>query len=557
MPKNTLLLVEGGGYTITDRVYIAQNQKDKMKNKNLGGKKMNKCSKCQTEYEGEMCPTCSEKIEDNSVMKNVQENSTAVKETALTPVQPVASTSSDITIMGKIRNFAEKYYKVIKFAPVLSFMLFVLLNTLAICLFPIAKITAFGLNESYGTILSSDKLDEFWALKKFSLAILIAMLVTIIFLIVLVVFEFGKKSRYSKMFKVPTSLVLEIASMVFILVNFIFACVVSSKVKFADEELGIIKVGAYSVVTIIFGVICLLLIIAGLILRIMNEKAHPEIKAQWEVDGVAQRQISKEKSEKRKEKLRQHQGKFSFSLLKYIIIVPVVYAVVFGGGKLYYQVYNTFVDRLAVSFSGDTLKNYLIKSGIPSTITMELILGKPNDTQEVGSGSYSKEYVYTYYTDNYEYFQKRKDRNERFSELALLSGDGELFSALATQSITLSMEESTLAYGSAIIDTDDDAVIYRYNSPMTSRTLINTQVISASTFYEDDNEALKVTYLASYSDGSYVYATSKYITIEKDGGSSRYFESIDDIVGKKISWSAYSLGGTCEVVFTSNMIKHN
>lgn len=548
---------EGGGYTSTDRVYVAQNQKDKMKNKNLGGNKMNKCSKCQTEYEGEMCPTCGGKIEDKPVMENVQENSTAVKEAPIAPVQPVASTSSDNTIMGKIRNFAEKYYKVIKLVPALSFMLFVLLNTLAICLFPIAKITAFGLNESYGTILSSDKLDEFWGLKKFSIAILIAMLVTIIFLIVLVVFEFGKKSRYSKMFKVPTSLVLEITSMAFILVNFIFACVVSSKVKFADEELGIIKVGAYSIVTIVFGVICLLLIIAGLVLRIMNEKAHPEIKAQWEVDGIAQRQISKEKSEKRKEKLRQHQGKFSFSLLKYIIIVPVVYAVVFGGGKLYYQVYDTFVDRLAVSFSGDTLKNYLIKSGIPNVMTMELILGMPNDTQEINNGSYSKSYVYTYYTDNYEYFQKRKDRNERFSELALLSGDGELFSALATQSITLSMEESTLAYGSAIIDTSDNTVIYRYNSPMASRTIINTQVISASTIYEDGNEALKVKYLASYSDGSYVYATSEYVTIETENGSSRYFDNIDDIVGKKISWSAYSLGGTCEVVFNSNMIKSN
>lgn len=515
---------------------------------------MNKCSKCQTEYEGKMCPTCSGKIEDKPVMENVQENSTAVKEAPITSVQPVASTSSDNTIMGKILNFAEKYYKVIKLVPALSFMLFVLLNTLAICLFPIAKITAFGLNESYGTILSSNKLDEFWGLKKFSIAILIAMLVTIIFLIVLVVFEFGKKSRYSKMFNVPTSVVLEITSMAFILVNFIFACVVSSKVKFADEELGIIKVGAYSIVTIVFGVICLLLIIAGLILRIMNEKAHPEIKAQWEVDGVAQRQISKEKSEKRKEKLRQNQGKFSFTLLKYIIIVPIIYAVVFGGIEAYNKIYNTVVDRLAVSFSGDTLKNYLVKSGIPNAMTMELILGLPNDTQEINSGSYSKSYVYTYYTDNYEYFQKRKDRNERFSELALLSGDGELFSALATQSITLSMEESTLAYGSAIIDTDDNTVIYRYNSPMTSRTLINTQVISASTIYEDGNKALKVKYLASYSDGSYVYATSEYVTIEKDGGSSRYFENIDEIVGKKISWSAYSLGGTCEVVFNSNMI---
>ncbi len=519
---------------------------------------MNKCSKCQTEYEGEMCPTCGGKIEDKPVMENVQENSTVVKETLVTPVQPVASTSSDNSVMGKIRNFisefTNKFYSKIKLAPTLGYLLFVVLLALGVCLFPYAKVKAFGLNKSYGTILNGNGMDEFWHLKNLSLVIIIFAVISLIWAIFLCRYKFGKVGRYCKMFKIPSSLFMEIGSIVFTLVDFIFACVVAGKVNFADEGLGIIKVGAYSIVTIIFGILCTIIAILALILCHKYEKKHPELREQWELDGKAVKENNKAKKANSKFK------NSKFDLVRKIIGTTMALAFMIIASIS--MVPAGFIER---SIDGKDLKKYIIKNyetwgeneqytpSLFSFLSANTFEGKLK--HEFGEPDTSEGGVYVYYTDTYRYFQKRLDRNGEFTEKALLSGD-ERFEDLFVQSANLDAEKETLKYAMAEIRAS--GVLYYSYPEARDKKVAGVQVLCATEEYSNSEYSLSVEYIATYNDGSFEYqtATNVYFENEDTGASVKEYTTKGAPVGKKITWTG-RMGGTCEVILTSNMIKSN
>lgn len=520
---------------------------------------MNKCSKCQTEYEGDKCPICSGKTEDSSVVNMSSQENTAQKvETNVTAVNTGANASST-SFMGKIRDFARdftnKFYSKIKLAPTLSYLLFMVLLALGVCLFPYAKVKAFGVNESYGTILNRKGMEEFWHLKNLALVIIVFAVISLIWTLLLCEFKFGKVLRYSKFFKIPTSLFMEIGSIVITFVDFIFACIVAGKVNLADEGLGIIKVGAYSIVTIIFGILCIIVAILALILCRMHEKEHPELKDQWELDG----KVAKENKKAKKANSKFKNSKFDLvrKIVGTAIALPImIFACI---SIMPASMIERSIDAKGLKqFIMDNYENWgkdeeyspsLFSSFSPNTFKGKL-------EKKFGEADESENGSYVYYTDTYRYFQKRLDRNGEFSELALLSGD-ERFEDLFVQSANLEVEKETLKY--AIAEIDASGVIYCSYPEAKEKKVIATQVLSVTEVSGGSSSGyhLEVEYIATYNDGSFEYQVSKYVYFEDSEGTSvRNYATKGTPVGKKITWTG-RMGGTCEATLSSSMIKSN
>lgn len=521
---------------------------------------MNKCSKCQTEYEGDVCPVCSGKTEDVSAMEVSPKENTAQKvETNVTAVNTGANASST-SFMGKIRDFARdftnKFYSKIKLAPTLSYLLFMVLLALGVCLFPYAKVKAFGVNESYGTILNRKGVEEFWHLKNLALVIIIFAVISLIWTLLLCEFKFGKVLRYSKFFKIPTSLFMEIGSVVITFVDFIFACIVAGKVNLADEGLGIIKVGAYSIVTIIFGILCIIVAILALILCRMHEKEHLELKDQWELDG----KVAKENKKAKKANSKFKNSKFD--LVRKIVGTTIAFAFiivalpsVIPASTIERSINAKDLKQFIMDNYEDWGKNEEYSPSFFSFLSPNTFKGKLE--KKFGEADESENGSYVYYTDTYRYFKKRLDRNGEFSDLALLSGDEQRIEDLFVQSANLEVEKETLKYAIAEIDTS--GVIYCSYPEAKEKKVIATQVLSVTEVSEGSSSGyyLVVKYIATYNDGSFEYKTSTNVYFENDEGSSvRNYETKGTPVGKKITWTG-RMGGTCEATLSSSMIKSN
>ncbi len=466
---------------------------------------MNKDSNCQTEFVEEVCPSEERKLEGE-------------------------------TQMEKKSKLSQKAYNILRFIPATVFVIFAILMVVFIALLPVANIDAFGLNEEYGSILSGTRFDEIAGLNSLSIPLLVFALVTVIYAITLLIHKFSVL-KYRKLFGNPLYKLLEVATAAFILAYLVFSIVIIGKINVADEGMEIIRVGFYPIVTIILSIVCLLGVMVSMVLYNSYEQSNPKIMEAWEEER--QKEKAKTKTSTAKKVANRAGQKF----VKYLILPILVFSVVLGASKGISNVLQRFED--VKPFDASNLKQVLVEDAGKFEIgksSIEFNIGKSYMSTETTE----EDHNVIYYTENYIRFLKKLERNQKYTLLAIEQGDYRI-SGLLKQSKNLELEQQTLAYGKAEISYDEQWEINEviYNSVVIDgfssivKKLDEVQIFNVVEVYSNQTQTTrkveKIAYMATYTDGSFIYKTCENVAVVlEDGTVTTTYEG--NYVGKTLTW---------------------
>ncbi len=475
---------------------------------------MNKCSNCQTEFDGDVCPSCSSK-----------------------------------DLNKKKTTISNKTYNILKFIPAIGFATFIALMIVFMML-PVAKVDAFGLDEKYGSIFSGERFDEILGLNSLSIAVMVVLVAAVLHLLPLLINRFTS-AKYAKIAGKPSYKTLNVVSLAFILVFLVLASMVARKVCLVDDGLNIIKVGAFSVLTIIFSIICFVGICTSMVLCSSYEKANPQILEEWEAEY--QKVVAESKNMKANKAVKTYSKKSA----KFIILPIVLFTMILMGNT---TLLSNIVGRFQIkSFDASDLKKSLTKDAGKFELTkydIELLIGK----SYVPEGATEDANDVVYYTDSYIEMLGKLERNQKYGLLAIENGDKRI-SKLLKQAQDLSIEQEILVYGQAEIAYNnsgfvtevvyDNVVIDSFSSVEKKLDKVEIyQVVEVVSGQDTTKHKVdEVRYLATYKDGSYIYGSSRnvMVVLEDDVISSTYEGSY---VGKTLKWQDQF--GTYEVVAPAN-----
>ncbi len=227
---------------------------------------MNKCPKCNTEFDGNFCPNCGEKFEQE---KSCPKCGTKLFGSARfcnecgysfigeqakseNTYQPQAKSVSNY----QLYNQAVKTYEILKIMPTVAFALF----TAMLFIFaatPVAKlILGMGIpNQSLGNVytMTSGVLLEIPSLKITLTVLVIIMIVSVILSVALCVVKCTPKYKYinfslSKRLTYTTFFVYAL--------TFILGIIIAVTVIISDEGMDLISIGACPILLIVFSTIC-------------------------------------------------------------------------------------------------------------------------------------------------------------------------------------------------------------------------------------------------------------------------------------------------------------
>ncbi len=447
---------------------------------------------------------------------------------------------------------SNKTYNVLSFIPTISFLFFFCLTLISIALLPVASINAFNLNENFGTIISAERFDEIPGLNALSLVIIIVTLISLFYAILLLQNRFSV-FKYKKFLGKPLYRFLELFSIIFILAYLVFSISIINKIVIADDGIGLIKVGFYPIVTIVLSIACLSAVIISKVLCRTHENANPEILEKWNEE----RQKAKEKAKTKTEKVKKVASYGNKKFLKLLLVPVIILAITFGGNALNI---GSVVERFtAKTFNAKSLQQVLIEdSGRFEVVksTIEGAIGKPYTPD--GSSINVNDVVY--YTDNYLEFLKKAERNQKYALLAIEHGDYRI-SGLLKQTKALELEYETLAYGKAEISYSSYGDIKKvvYNNVVIDgfssiiKKLDTLKIYNVVEEFSDQTNTTrkitKLTYMATYSDGSFIYKTCENVSVVLgDGSVSTTYEG--SYVGKTLKWQ--DTFGKYETVATLN-----
>ncbi len=450
--------------------------------------------------------------------------------------------------MKKI-ELSNKKYKILSYIPLITMALFTILMGFLILKLPVAKINVFDLNEKFGTIYSGKRFDEISGLSLLSLILLIAYLLMITYLIGgLLINKVGYK--YNKLFNKPYSRILEIISPVFILVFLVSGFVMIGQINKADLGLKIISVGLYPILSIILSLISLIVVVGSLVLCHLYEKNNPEIMNNWEEERKKALETKKVNSGSKT------QSKSKNNRVFVVIIAAVVMISLFSSRTT--NIFERVKD--SKSFSATSLKSYILGNNSFTPKNVEYIIGKPNvEPEEIpNEGTYEV----IYYTSEYSELNDKIEKLEEYLILAVKNADRTRASKILKQYQKTELEKEALVYGEAKITYEVSYLYYNpiivkvvYNSfvaeglPSVTKELKNVEILNISSKTVDSNvkSIESVKYIATYTDGSYIYGESENVSIMKDGVASSTYEG--DYVGKTLKWQDEF--GTYEVVAPS------
>ncbi len=477
---------------------------------------MNKCSNCQAEYEGDVCPICNGQAEHD------------------------ASTKEGFKLSSKA-------YKVLSVMPTVCFIIFVVLTTVFLALLPVARVDAFGLKEKYGSILTGTKFDEIVGLNSLSLTLLTFAAISIIYMVVLLLTRFST-IKYRGLFGRPLYKLLELITIAFIIAYMIFSFIIINMISEADDGLKIIKASSYPILTIIVSVASLLAIVIAIILCTLHEKACPEIYEEWKAKRESIRSTAKQSAAKNVSKFA------SKKFIKALIPLAVIVIMVLVGNKIGNKVTVRLEDR---PFDAGHLKQLVIKDAGKfelSKYTIEMELGKAF----APIGAAENEKTDLYYTDNYEKLLKKAERNQKYMLYALERGDYRI-SGLLKQARNLLIEMETMAYGKAEIVYNENSCVtaVTYNNVVIegntsiAKKLVNVQVFDVWERYFEQSDTMRyierIEYLATYTDGSFIYGScNDVVALQEDGTTTATYEGT--YVGKTLKWQ--DAFGEYEIVAT-------
>ncbi len=456
---------------------------------------MNTCTNCQTEYDGEICPSCNQGEKKNG------------------------------------KKLTAKGYKALSAVVAIAFAVFALLVAVVMALLPVASVRVFGLKEKYGTLLTGKRFNEIPGLNGLSIGMLIFAVATIAFAVVLLAHRFSANSR-RKIFSKPVYKVLEVVSVAFVLAHLILAIVVIGRINAADEGLKIIRASLSPILTIILCVICLILVGVSLVSCGKYKKANPEVL------GNAQEEKSESTENKSSvgKKAANYAGK---KAIKFLIVPIIVIALITLIG-------NKIVARFeAKPFEVGELKKIAVADAGNFEINKYGVESKVGKSF-VPSGATEDPSNLVYFTENYTNLMSKMERNQKYALLAIEKADKRI-SGLLKQAKNLQEERETLAYGQAEVAFSESGYLKSivYNNvvidgfPGIAKKLDKVQIYKVTEKVADENAgtkmAEKVAYLATYADGSFIYGTSANAKVLlADGTTATTYEG--SYVGKTLVW---------------------
>lgn len=446
---------------------------------------------------------------------------------------------------------SNKAYKILNLIPAVGFAVFAVLMVVFMCALPVAGINALGLKENFGTILSGTRFDEIVGLNSLSLTLIIVGLVTVLYAVALLINKLTVL-KYRKVLGKPLYRLMEVIAVVFVLVHLVFAGLVIGKVNAADGGVGIIKVGAYSILTIILSIAYLVAFIVSMAATVSYEKANPELLANWEEEG---KKVKEERKESLAKKAAKKAGKKSSKYLIFTAVFAVFMVLSIGPNSPISKVVQRYES--ALTFDANELKSLLVNDAGSFNVSkyqIETTIGN----SYVPTGSTEDKENVVYYTENFVELAGKGERNAKYLLLAIEQGD-ERISGLLKQAKNLEEEFETLAYGQAEIKYSKEGYLKEvvYNAVTIegmgsiSKKLDNVKVFNVveTTAGTDTKKIERLAYLATYTDGSFVYARCENVAVVLENGTtSTTYEG--SYVGKTMKWT--DTFGSYEVVGTAN-----
>lgn len=446
---------------------------------------------------------------------------------------------------------SNKAYKILNLIPSVAFAAFAVLMVVFMCALPVAGINALGLKENFGTILSGTRFDEIVGLNSLSLTLIIVGLVTVLYAVALLINKLTVL-KYRKVLGKPLYRLMEVIAVVFVLVHLVFACLVISKVNAADGGVGIIKVGAYSILTIILSIVYFVAFIVSMVSTLSYEKANPELLANWEEEG---KKVKEERKESLAKKAAKKAGKKSSKYLIFTAVFAVFMVLSVGPNSPISKVVQRYES--ALTFDANELKSLLVNDAGSFNVSKYQIETAIGNSYVPTGATEDKENV-VYYTENFIELAQKGERNAKYLLLAIEQGD-ERISGLLKQAKELEEEYETLAYGQAEIKYTDNGYLREvvYNAVTiegmgsVAKKLDSVKVykVDEVTDGTDTKKIERLAYLATYTDGSFVYARCENVAVVlEDGTTSATYEG--SYVGKTMKWT--DTFGSYEVVGTAN-----
>lgn len=446
---------------------------------------------------------------------------------------------------------SNKSYKIFNLIPAVGFVVFAVLMVVFMCALPVAGINALGLKENFGTILSGDRFDEIVGLNSLSLTLIIVGLVTVVYAVALLINKLTVL-KYRKVLGKPLYRLMEVVAVVFALVHLVFACLVISKVNAADGGVGIIKVGAYSILTIILSVVYLVAFIVSMVSTLSYEKANPELLANWEEEG---KKVKEERKTSLGKEVAKKAGKKSSKYLIFTAVFAVFMVLSIGPNSPISKVVQRYQE--GQTFDAEELKKILLDDAgtfNTSKYTIETAIGN----SYVPEGATEDKENVKYYSENYLEFLGKAMRNQKYLLLAAEQGD-ERTSALLRQGIELEIDYEALVYGQAEIKYTENGYLREvvYNAVTSSNINVDKKLDEVKVFkvledYTDSTNTTKkiekLAYLATYKDGSFIYRTAENVSVVVDDETVSIYEG--SYVGKTMKWS--DTFGSYEVVGKAN-----
>lgn len=446
---------------------------------------------------------------------------------------------------------SNKAYKILNLIPSVAFAAFAVLMVVFMCALPVAGINALGLKENFGTILSGTRFDEIVGLNSLSLTLIIVGLVTVLYAVALLINKLTVL-KYRKVLGKPLYRLMEVIAVAFVLAHLIFACSIIGKINAADGGVGIIKVGVYPILAIILSVVYLVAFIVSMTSTLSYEKANPELLSNWEEEG---KKAKEERKESLAKKAVKKAGKKSSKYLIFTAVFAVIMVLSVGPNSPISKVVQRYES--ALTFDANELKSFLMSDAGNFEVNKYQIETKIGNSY-VPTGSTEDRENVVYYTENFIELAQKGERNAKYLLLAIEQGD-ERISGLLKQAKELEEEYETLAYGQAKIKYTDNGYLREvvYNAVTIegmgsiSKKLDNVKVFNVveTTAGTDTKKIERLAYLATYTDGSFVYARCENVAVVLENGTtSTTYEG--SYVGKTMKWT--DTFGSYEVVGTAN-----
>ncbi|MCH5160095.1 MAG: leucine-rich repeat protein [Clostridiales bacterium] len=247
---------------------------------------MNKCPRCDAEFEGKFCTNCGAQWEEEKICPQCGATlASSVRFCNHCGHSFVANTqrqASNNSGTGSA-NVKQTVYSLLKFAPIAIFALFAVL-LFAFYAAPVAElVVGMGFpNESLGNVYDTSSITSQMPELKGSLVTLIVLLVlSVVYACLAGVVAFLPKLKNRELniakWRMPLFVLMGYATTVFYLIAFATGIALLAKVSALDEGMGMLAAGSCPTLVLVFALLFALLAVGSVLVRFFLAKKSPEL----------------------------------------------------------------------------------------------------------------------------------------------------------------------------------------------------------------------------------------------------------------------------------------